>query len=112
MNQSMTVEFPASAVVSRVNESPACCALSDEVANAAKHRMQTYHYFEIRRLQCEFQDGILILRGQVSTYFLKQIAQEAVRSVSGVSRIINRLEVISASDAIGTLSRQSQRVNC
>ena len=92
----MTVEFPASAVVGRVNEKPACRALSDEVANAAKLRMQTYHYFEIRRLQCEFQDGILILRWQVSSYFLKQLAQEAVRSVVGVTRILNKVEVIRA----------------
>lgn len=80
--------------------------LLDDIVNAAMRRLQSYHYSEIRRLQCEFYDGILILRGRVSSYFLKQLAQEAVRSVVGVTRIINRLEVVPAAVEDGATNWQ------
>ncbi|MCL4205208.1 MAG: BON domain-containing protein [Pirellulaceae bacterium] len=50
-------------------------------------------YTELRRVICEFHEGVLTLRGQVSTFYAKQLAQERVRTVDGVEEIDNRLEV-------------------
>ncbi len=44
--------------------------------------------------QCS-QLGILRLSGEVSSYFLKQLAQETVRRVDGVQGIVNHLYVHS-----------------
>jgi osmotically-inducible protein OsmY len=42
---------------------------------------------------CDYHEGALILRGDVPSYFLKQLAQEAVRGVEGVEEIVNRIQV-------------------
>lgn len=46
-----------------------------------------------RRLQLEAHRGRVVLKGIVSSYFQKQMAQEAVRHVEGVESIENQLEV-------------------
>ena len=52
-------------------------------------------YRAVRRVGCEFRDGTLTLRGQVPSYFLKQIAQTIVRRGLHASvRIDNRVEVV------------------
>ena len=66
----------------------------DEVAVAAQHSLRSCQNFELKRLLCEVENGAIILRGQVSSYYLKQLAQEAVRSLAGVHRVANRLEVV------------------
>ena len=60
---------------------------------AANASLQQSPYATVRRLSCEMAKGELILQGQVSTFFEKQLAQEAVRRVEGVTRIINEITV-------------------
>lgn len=50
-------------------------------------------YHEIRRLKCTFHEGELIIAGRVPNFFLKQLAQSAVKSLDGVERVTNRVEV-------------------
>jgi len=50
-------------------------------------------YHEIRRLKCSFHEGELIIAGRVPNFFLKQLAQAAVKSLDGVQRINNQVEV-------------------
>jgi osmotically-inducible protein OsmY len=38
-------------------------------------------------------EGALILHGRVSTFFEKQQAQEAIRGIEGVRRIVNEVTV-------------------
>jgi hypothetical protein len=52
-------------------------------------------YAGLRSLCCEEHEGVLILRGRVSSYFLKQIAQELAARVDGIELIDNRVEVLS-----------------
>jgi osmotically-inducible protein OsmY len=40
-------------------------------------------------------DGVLVLRGCLPTYYLKQVAQEVVVSVQGVERIDNQIQVVT-----------------
>lgn len=49
-----------------------------------------------RNLRLEFREGFLLLYGQVSTYYQKQIAQEAVRRLEAVEQVVNHIEVASA----------------
>jgi|688.fasta_scaffold1179092_2 osmotically-inducible protein OsmY len=46
-----------------------------------------------RNLVLETRDGAVLLRGTVDSYFEKQMAQEALRSVEGITEILNQLEV-------------------
>ena len=48
---------------------------------------------ELRQVTCRFADGVATLSGQVSSYYLKAIAQTIVRNHPAVTRVINRLHV-------------------
>ncbi|MCA9265750.1 MAG: BON domain-containing protein [Planctomycetales bacterium] len=45
------------------------------------------------QLRIETEQGHVIVRGTVGTFFQKQMAQEALRTVDGVEDIENALEV-------------------
>jgi osmotically-inducible protein OsmY len=47
----------------------------------------------LRYVGCEFDRGTLTLHGRVPTFYLKQVAQEAVRAVSGVRQVMNEIQV-------------------
>jgi osmotically-inducible protein OsmY len=46
------------------------------------------------RIRCEVADNRIVLRGYVSTYSMKHMARVLAESVSGDSRIEDRLDVI------------------
>lgn len=58
--------------------------------------IRTSPYVGRKVLRFEASEGKVTLRGKVASYFQKQMAQEAVRSVAGVREIENHLEVIWA----------------
>jgi osmotically-inducible protein OsmY len=66
----------------------------------AERRLRGNPYLALKNVSCDSLDGMLILRGCVPSYYLKQIAQQAVASLEGVERIDNQIEVISPSSAI------------
>jgi len=46
-----------------------------------------------RKLRIETEDGRVVLLGTVSSYYQKQMAQEAIRRIEGLRAIENRLMV-------------------
>ena len=50
-------------------------------------------YVSGRTLRFETEQGRVILRGVVHSYFQKQMAQESLRRIDGVEEILNELEV-------------------
>ena len=42
---------------------------------------------------CQEESGIVVLHGRVGSFFQKQMAQEALKRLEGVEKIINELEV-------------------
>ncbi len=42
---------------------------------------------------CQEEPGIIVLHGRVDSFFQKQMAQEALKRLDGVERVINELEV-------------------
>jgi len=74
-------------LLSAPNDSPS------QLAHEVRHRFGCSAYRPVREIECEYSGGVLTLRGGVSTYFLKQIAQELAGSVVGVTRINNRIVV-------------------
>jgi osmotically-inducible protein OsmY len=66
---------------------------SAKIERDAKRRLLKSSYPPVQRVSCDFHEGILVLRGHVSSFFHKQVAQEAVRDVAGVDKIVNVIEV-------------------
>lgn len=47
----------------------------------------------LRSISCEHISGVTRLRGQVPSFYLKQLAHELVRHIHGVGQIVNAIEV-------------------
>ena len=52
-------------------------------------------YLALRYVSCDCRGGVLVLRGRLPTYYLKQVAQEAVARLEGVKGVENRIEVVT-----------------
>lgn len=48
---------------------------------------------QLRRLVVTVNDGEVVITGRVSSYYMKQLAQEALRPTLGGRRLLNRVEV-------------------
>jgi osmotically-inducible protein OsmY len=59
-----------------------------------RERLRRHSHLRVQRIWCEIDDGRLFLRGQVPSFFYKQLAQEAVQSIAGVGQILNEIEVV------------------
>jgi osmotically-inducible protein OsmY len=55
--------------------------------------LSTSPYVPGREVRVEAADGRVVLKGNVRSFFQKQMAQEAIRRIDGVEAIDNLLEV-------------------
>lgn len=62
----------------------------------AQERLRNSGYRSLRNVDCNLESGVMKLTGRVPSFFMKQIAQEIVRHVDGVTHVKNHLEVIVA----------------
>jgi len=70
------------------------------VAMAAETRLRHSPYLELRQVECSCTRGILTLSGQVSSYYLRQVAQTQVQDIDGVRGILNELVVVEKAGAL------------
>jgi osmotically-inducible protein OsmY len=77
-------------------------SMDDMITVAAEAKLLSSHYAEIRRVSCRFQEGTLTLRGYVSRYYLKQIAQNVVSQLAGVVEIDNQVQVSACRGKVRT----------
>ena len=66
-----------------------------DVADQARALLLRNPYLALKNVSCEFRDGVLTLRGNLPSYYLKQIAQTIVANLEGVERLVNAVEVIA-----------------
>jgi osmotically-inducible protein OsmY len=66
----------------------------EEIAEAAKDRLRKSSYTSLQGLSCEFDHGVLFLRGKLPSFYCKQLAQAVVSGIEGVSRVVNETEVV------------------
>jgi osmotically-inducible protein OsmY len=66
-----------------------------KIEKAAQNRLAKTGYLPLKAITCNFHGGTLILRGEVPSYYHKQIAQEAMRKVHSVQIIVNQIKVWS-----------------
>jgi hypothetical protein len=67
----------------------------EELGEAAQARLFRTPYHVMRRVDCSCQNGVLILRGRVPSYYHKQYAEEVVADLPGLRDVSNQLQVIT-----------------
>ena len=67
--------------------------LEEAILREVRQRLHARGYEELRSITCEYHEGMLILRGRLSSHYLKQLAQEAIRTQPGVTIIVNATDV-------------------
>jgi hypothetical protein len=63
-------------------------------------------YPELWSATCEFHEGVLTLRGEVPSFFLKQVAQSIVFGIERVKSIDNHLDVVAYPESSDIPGRQ------
>lgn len=66
---------------------------SARIEALVQSRLRGSPYPSIQRLNCDFANGRLFLRGRVPSFFEKQVAQEALADLEGIDQIVNGVEV-------------------
>jgi osmotically-inducible protein OsmY len=61
---------------------------------SAKDRLLKEPHLSVQRIWCEYDGQQLFLRGQVPTFYHKQLAQVAVAGLDGVAQVVNEIEVL------------------
>ena len=63
----------------------------------------------VRELSCDWDDGKLVLRGQVPNEFCKRLAEMTVASVSEMVPLVNEIEV---GRSLRSPQRRGRRIAC
>jgi hypothetical protein len=66
---------------------------STHVVSQAAHALRRSLHPALRHLRVETDDSALIISGRVSSYYLKQLAQETIMPVRGELQLVNRIAV-------------------
>jgi hypothetical protein len=61
--------------------------------SAGNSALRSSSYPALRRLSCQYAEGVLIIQGRVSSYYEKQMAQTLLAKISDVAAIDNQIEV-------------------
>jgi BON domain len=62
-------------------------------ARLAESRLRASSYPELRSVRCDFHEGVLTLRGRVSSFYTTQLAQTLAARIPGVEEVVNRIQV-------------------
>jgi len=65
-----------------------------DVAAQAKTALARSRIFDLRRLHVAQDGEAVVLRGRVSSFYHKQLAQEVVRNATGGGEVINAIRVV------------------
>ena len=67
--------------------------LRDQVTSQCEALLRASAYLSLRKLSCEYHEGVLTIRGQVPTFYLKQLAQACIQTAVRVEEINNQVDV-------------------
>jgi len=81
----------------------------DSVVQAIIECLRAHPYTVLRSLSVDYNDGIVTLRGALTTYYHKQVAQESVRRIAGIVTIVNLVDVRVAKPVTGFSQSSNQR---
>ena len=64
-----------------------------ELLQRVDSAIKTSPHLSGHQVFCQEESGIVVLHGKVCSFFQKQMAQEALKRLDGVEKVINELEV-------------------
>ena len=64
------------------------------ILSQADYALKHSSYPALRQLSVDNEEGSLVICGKVTSYHLKQLAQETVFPVRGPFRLVNRVDVV------------------
>jgi hypothetical protein len=70
------------------------------IGRTADERFRQSGYLALRNIRCVAEGGAVHLHGRLPSHYLKQVAQEIAFGLEGVSRVVNRIEVLRAGSGI------------
>ena len=68
--------------------------LTPRVVTQAAHALKRSLHPALRHLRVEENDNCLVISGRVTSYYLKQLAQETIMPVRGALQLVNRVNVV------------------
>ena len=68
---------------------------SFQIAAVAEASLMSSSHLALRKVRCHYDDGVLVLRGRLNSFFHTQLAQETVAKIKGVKRVVNKIEVVN-----------------
>jgi hypothetical protein len=67
--------------------------LSERVLLEIRRRLDAAGYHVLRQIECDYFNGVIVLRGCVPTYYVKQIAQAVLLTSPIVEKVVNLIDV-------------------
>ena len=67
----------------------------------AERGLRSSRYSALQHVSCDCRGGVLVLRGCLPTYYLKQVAQEVVAHLEGVQGVENQIQVVPGASRSG-----------
>jgi osmotically-inducible protein OsmY len=67
--------------------------IDEEVGERTKQALRRTGYLRLSTIEVSVHEGLVTLKGDVTTYYLKQVAQSAAMSVDGIGGIDNNIVV-------------------
>jgi osmotically-inducible protein OsmY len=64
------------------------------IAQLARRAFEQIGYQQLSSLECFEEKGLLILRGRLNSFYLKQVAQSVAVKIPGVQLVQNEIEVV------------------
>lgn len=74
--------------------------LADTLEARVQQSLRGSPYRHLQSVRCHCEDGTVLLLGILPTFFLKQMAQETIKRIVGVTEINNQVEVDYAQESV------------
>ena len=65
-----------------------------DLQEAVQETLSSSAYLPLRRLTVTAEDGVVTLHGKVPSFYLKQLAQSLLKSISAIREIKNQVNVV------------------
>jgi osmotically-inducible protein OsmY len=96
LNQCVTDSVDASIVRPKHEKSEVSTLVDDaHIVLQIDLALRATGYLALLNLEFVATGGVVVLRGRLPRYYLKQVVHAAVRAISGVHRIHDELEIVS-----------------
>lgn len=66
---------------------------SERIVAVLRRRLRSKGGHALHSVECEYRDGMVVLRGRVATYYHKQLAQAVLLIDPLVERLVNLIDV-------------------